>query len=238
MKPYGSALLAYFSGHTAAELIIRRDDGVEALIPAKHYFRGTNEFTPIETAALSQCRGHILDVGAGAGIHTLTLQSMGQEVTALDICTEAVNIMGKRGIRNVHLSDIYAYSGERFDTLLVLGHGIGMTGNLQGLDKFLTHARHLLHSHGQVLLDSLDVAQNHDPENISYHETNRRAGRYIGEVRMQIEYQGVKGPFESWLHVDARTLTVHASLTGWKCEILLEEENGEYLARLEKASQQ
>lgn len=235
MKPYGLALKAYAEGQTAAELIIRRDDGVEAKLPAKHYFRVTDEFTPIENAALSHCRGHILDIGAGAGIHSLALQSTGLDVTALDISPEAVSVMVKRGVNKAQLGDIYTYSGGPFDTLLLLGHGIGMTGDLKGLDKFLTHARHLLNRRGQILLDSMDVAQNHDPENVAYHETNRRAGRYIGEVRMQIEFEGIQAPFESWLHVDSRTLESHARQAGWKCDILIEQENGEYLARFEKA---
>ena len=38
MEPFGKALAAYFEGESEAELILRRDDGEEAAIPASHFF--------------------------------------------------------------------------------------------------------------------------------------------------------------------------------------------------------
>jgi hypothetical protein len=100
------------------------------------------------------------------------------------------------------------------------------------LDKFLIHAQSLIKSDGQILLDSMDVSRSEDEKNLSYHETNRQAGRYIGETRIQMEYRGVTGPFFGWLHVDSITLAECARRAGWCCEVVLEQEGGEYLARL------
>jgi len=49
---------------------------------------------------------------------------------------------------------------------------------------------------------------------------------------MQFEYKGAKGEWYDWLHVDPGTLTEHASQEGWKCEIILKEKEGDYLACL------
>jgi hypothetical protein len=49
---------------------------------------------------------------------------------------------------------------------------------------------------------------------------------------MQIEFAGVRGPFCGWLHVDRQTLAEHAARAGWTCETVLEQESGDYLARL------
>jgi SAM-dependent methyltransferase len=232
MAPYGLALLAYFEGRSAAEVVIRRDDGVEERLPMSPSFRAPADFTPIEAAALERCRGHVLDVGAGSGLHSLALQSRGLTVTAIDIDPQAVAIMAQRGVRVADQADVFEYRGGRFDTLVLLGHGIGFVEDLEGLDRFLAHAHGLLRSDGQMLLHSLDVSRSRDAKHLAYHDANRRAGRYIGEIRMQLEFQGRRGPFFGWLHVDPRTLADHADRTGWSCETVLAQESGEYLARL------
>jgi SAM-dependent methyltransferase len=232
MGPYGAALLSYFAGNTGTALVLHRDDGQEAQLPVSHFFRPPSAFTPIEEVALAHCRGHVLDVGAGTGLHSLVLQQKGFRVTAIDISPEAVEIMARRGVQDVHCADLFEYQGGPFGTVLMMGHGIGMVETLAGLDRFLAHARGWLSAEGQVLLESLDVRVTDDPRNLAYQEANRRAGRYLGEVRMHLEYQGQKGAPRGWLHVDAETLKRQAVRAGWNGEVILTAASGDYLARL------
>jgi len=114
----------------------------------------------------------------------------------------------------------------------MLLHGIGMVETLSGLGRFLRHARNLVKEQGQLLLDSLDVRRTDDPKHLAYQDTNRRAGRYFGEIRMQFEYKGQRGPLFGWLHVDAETLADHAGPAGWQCQMIHQQEDGNYLAQL------
>lgn len=132
----------------------------------------------------------------------------------------------------MHCADILSYVGGPFDTVLILERGLGMVETLAGLDRFLAHARCLVSSSSQMLVDSLDVRVTTDPQNLAYHDANRRAGRYIGEIRIQSEYAGRTGPYFRWLHVDPETLTDHAAAHGWKCDVIAEEPEGNYAARL------
>jgi SAM-dependent methyltransferase len=232
MEPYGMALLAYYEGETNAELIIRRDDGQETPLPVNFFFR--NPSSPIDNAAIDRCIGHVLDIGAGTGLHSKVLQQKSKPVTAIDINPQAVSIMRQQGLMDVHCADIYEFQGGRFDTLLMMGHGIGVVETIAGLDRYLIYAHSLLSNDGQVLLDSLDVRITDDPRDLAYHEANRQAGRYIEEIRMQFEFQGKKGPYCGWLHVDAETLKDHAELAGWRCEVVYQEESGNYLGLLTK----
>jgi len=234
MGPHGAALLAYVRGDAAAELRIRRDDGLVGVLPAAQYFREPAAFTASERSALEACRGQVLDVGAGTGLHSLELQARGFRVTAIDISAVAVEIMRERGVAEARCADVWELEDEGFDTLLMLGHGIGMVETLAGLDRYLAHARGLTRPGGQVLLDSTDVTRTSEPLHLAYHEANRRAGRYVGETRMQLEYAGSRGPFCGWLHVDPATLGEHARRAGWSPEVLLEGDTGEYLARLQR----
>jgi SAM-dependent methyltransferase len=237
MEPYGAALRSYFAGDTSASLTLHLDDGLEIQLPVSHFSRGPSTFTPIEEAALAHCKGHVLDVGAGTGLHSLVLQQKGLRVTAIDISPEAVGIMAHRGVQDVQCAHLFEYQGGPFDTILMMGHGIGMVETLAGLDRFLAHAQGWMfgEGEGQVLLDSLDVRVTDDPRNLAYHEANRRAGRYIGEVRMNLDYQGLQGPQYGWLLVDPETLKRQAVKAGWNCEVILTAASGDYLARLTNA---
>lgn len=232
MAPHGLALKAFFEGETTAQLLLRRDDGLESPIPVSFFFREPADFSALELAALERCRGRILDVGAGSGLHSLVLQARGHEVTALDVSAEAVEIMRRRGVRDVRRGDVFDFRGGPFDTLLLLGHGIGIAGDLAGLGRLLDHARALIRDGARLLVHSLDPARTDDPTHLAYHEANRQRGRYCGEVRMQLEYGGVAGPYHGWLHVDSRTLGERAEAAGWRSEVVLELANGEYLASL------
>jgi SAM-dependent methyltransferase len=235
MAPYGLALRAYNEGETDSLIVIRRDDGFESPLPAAIFFRSPEQFLKIEEAALERCRGRVLDIGAGTGIHSLVLQSRGLSVTAVDINPQAAEIMVERGVRDVQVVDVLSFRGGPYDTLLLLGRGIGMAEDLDGLDGFLSHARQLVTDTGQLLINSLDVRKTDEPSNLKYHDANRRAGRYVGQTRVQFVFQGTTGPFCGWLHVDAETLAERATESGWACEILLVEDSGDYIACLTPA---
>ena len=233
MKPYGLALLDYYNGNSEAIFTIHRSDGEISDRPASIFFRTITDIR-IEQVALESCRGSVLDVGAGTGLHSLYLQNQGLSVCAIDISPEACEIMRKRGINNVHCTDILDFVAEPFDTLLVLGRTIGMVENTDGLDFFLKAIHRLVKQDGQVLLNSVDVTCTSNPIDLAYREANRQAGRYIGEIRMYFEYKGLKGPVHGWLHIDSETLADHSDEASWSCHILVKEEDGNYLAKLTK----
>jgi SAM-dependent methyltransferase len=232
MTPQGLALKAYFEGDRGVQLTVRRDDGVEYALPVSHFFRAPADFTPLEASALERCRGRVLDIGAGSGLHSLALQERGLAVTALEISPEAVAVMIRRGVRDARCADIFQFTEGPFDSLLMLGHGIGITEDLTGLERYLELARRLLAPGGRLLLDSTDVRRSDDPRHLAYQEANRQAGRYAGEIRMQLEFAGQRGPYCGWLHVDPETLAERAARAGWSCEVVLEEPAWGYLACL------
>lgn len=237
MKPYGLALSDYERGNLSATLIIYRDDGWREELSASTFFRQPQEYE-LERTALDLCSGHVLDVGAGTGVHTLFLQERGTPVCAIDISTEAVQIMKRRGVLDVRRADILSFEDGEFDTVIMMGHGIGVVGNIRGLVSFLERVPELLKANGQILLTSLDVRGTGDPTHLEYQQQNLNSGRYFGEVRLQFAYRGMRGPSFGWLHIDAETLRSYASQTGWNCEVVQQQQDGNYLARLNRLHSQ
>ena len=228
--PLGAALLDYLAGTTDGHIVVHSDITDDEAMSVVHFFRTGDAFSGLEQTALAQCRGRVLDVGAGAGSHALALQARGLEVTALDVSAGAADVMRRRGVRNVCQSDIMHFKGGKFDTLLMLMNGIGLAGTLDGLAAFLEHAQTLLNPGGQILLDSADILYMYEDEEGGYWiDLN---GPYHGEVTYQMCYLNQCGEPFPWLFVSYDLLAEYAAAAGYTCECLFTDENEQFLARL------
>jgi 2-polyprenyl-3-methyl-5-hydroxy-6-metoxy-1,4-benzoquinol methylase len=121
------------------------------------------------------------------------LQNRGFNVVPIDISPEAIEVIRKKGIKNAECVNIYDFRGQKFDTLLMLMHRIGIVENLAGLNRFLNHARSLINPKGRLIFDSLDVRCSNRPDDLEYQTRNRSLNRYFGEMHMQFEYKGMMG---------------------------------------------
>lgn len=221
----GTAIYDFYFNDAKAKLWVHDLHGpkVEMQIPV--YFRHPSSMPELEQMALKECRGKVLDIGAGAGSHALTLQEQGFDVTALDISPKATEVMHHRGVKNVVCGDVYGYTEAKYDTLLLLMNGIGLTATLDGLRKFLAHAKDLIDAAGQLIFDSSNVAY-------LFEESVPEDAGYYGEIRCRYEYKQKKTDWFTWLYVDQETLQRIATAEGWLFEKLFEDEEDQYLARL------
>jgi 2-polyprenyl-3-methyl-5-hydroxy-6-metoxy-1,4-benzoquinol methylase len=225
--PHGAALLDCFRGDRSAMLICHQD-GARDDVPASFWLRETMD--PLEALALDLSCGHVLDVGAGAGLHALELQRRGLRVTAIDIASECIAIMRERGVRDAQLADLYAFNGGPFDTIVCLCNGLDKVGRLADLPKFLDRMRCLLAPGGQLLADSFDLRIGADDARLAELSAKEAAGRYFGEIDLHFEYKGRRGAPFSTLQVDYQTLERVCASKGWRCE-LIDSAGGHYLAR-------
>ncbi|MBB5394265.1 bifunctional 2-polyprenyl-6-hydroxyphenol methylase/3-demethylubiquinol 3-O-methyltransferase UbiG [Mucilaginibacter sp. AK015] len=221
---FGQALFDHFKGNGRSKLWINNTYGAKEEMPVDVYFRTENEMPDLELLALSRCSGKVLDIGAGAGSHTLLLQERGLAVTALDISELAVTIMLQRGVKQAVPGNIFDYRDEKFDTLLLLMNGIGLCGTIQKLRLFLQHAKVILNEGGTLMFDSSDIAY--------LYEGNLPAAGYYGELSYQYVYKGQKTDWFKWLYIDQQTLQQVAAQEGWVTAFLFDDGMDQYLARL------
>ncbi len=232
MKLYGLALKDYLNGNKSAQVTIIRDDDNRVLLPVNGFFRCATEFE-IDRIALEHCRDKVLDIGAGTGEHTLYLQKQSYDVTAMDISSDACEVMQLRGVNRVICENIWTWNTiVKFDTLLILGRSIGLVENLEGFEKFLNLAKRILSPNGQVLLNSLDVRCTDDRNNLDYQKRNIKAGKYFGEIRMRFEYACHISEYTNHLHIDPETLGRLAKKNNWDVDYLYTDNGGNYLVKL------
>ena len=230
----GQALLDYHRGAAKATLTVHCSAADDEPLPASYFFRTLLQMPELERQALDESRGRVLDLGAGAGCHSLELQSRGFEVKAVDVSFGAVQVMAERGVNTVARHDLFAARAPSelpYDTILLLMNGLGLTGSLEGLDKFLAHARTMLAPGGQILATSSDVRYLYEDEDGAL--LLNLNGPYYGEVEYTLSYEGRSGAPFPWLFVDAALLNDAAEAAGYTADFLGEDDNEQYLVRLQ-----
>jgi SAM-dependent methyltransferase len=227
---FGTALTDYQKGMYTEDLFTHSSIAGEDVLPLPYLFRSYKQMPAIEQKALQEAKGTILDIGAGAGSHALYLQEQQKDVTAIDISKGAVMTCKNRGLQKAAQRDIWGLTNQKFDTLLVLMNGAGICGSLKRLGPFLDHLKKLLTAKGQILIDSSDLIYLFENEKGEFWIDSEAA--YYGEVSFQMAYKNQKtAPFD-WLYVDFNTLKRCANFNGLQCELLLEGDNYDYLAKL------
>lgn len=221
----GKAISGYFEGDKTSKLWINNTYGEPDEMPLDYYFRDKLNMPELEHFALEHCRGKILDIGAAAGAHSLILQDLKQEVTALDISPLLAKTLKMRGINNVIEGNIFNLDPAiKYDSLLLLMNGIGISQSISGLDLLLSKLKSLLAKNGQILFDSSDVSYLYNEE--------LPQDKYHGEIEYQYEYKGEKGEWFSWLYVDFETIRKAATKQNLKAELLAQDEDEHFLCRL------
>lgn len=227
IDPLGQAISDYYFQQAPGKLWIHNTYGPKEEMPVRAYFRSYDNMPELEHTALQLCRGRILDIGAGAGTHAAWLQEQQYDVTALEISALSCAVMKARGIEKIIQRDIFDYHTEPYHTLLLLMNGIGLTGTLDGLRRFLQQAAKLLLPGGQLIFDSSDVAYVYE-----YNLPDLK--HYYGEIAYRYEYKRKKSAWFNWLYVDRFTLSALAAEEGWQYELITEDDHGQYLVRLKK----
>lgn len=229
--PLGQAIYNYsfLNDNTPIKVLSQVVEDEE--LPPDYFFRSYNEMPRLERIALKQTRGKVLDIGAGAGCHSLYLQKSGKDVTALEISELCCNVLEKRGITKIANTDILSFSGERFDTILMLMNGLGVAKNISGLKELLSHLKNLMPPNGKILVDSSDLIYLFEEENGSF-LLDINSKNYYGEIEYQLKYKNIIGETYSWLFADNVILFEIAEELGYQTKIIDFGPHYDYLAEL------
>ena len=226
----GRAIWDYFYQENPEDL--QTETSISELddLPVSYLFRNYKEMNALEQKALDLSFGKVLDVGAGAGSHSLYLQNKRNlEVTALDISPKSIEICKARGVKNAVCEDFLKFSDSKFDTILLLMNGTGIFQSLKNLDQYLQKLKNLISENGQILLDSTDILYMYDQDDDG--GVLVPATGYYGELDYYIHYKGESELPMKWLYLDFNTLKNAAIANGFKIQKIKQLDDS-YLAKL------
>lgn len=228
--PMGAAIYDYHKTGEADTLIVHSSMFEDDEIPVEDLFRQIGQMSELEQMAMHLATGKILDVGAGAGCHSLALKKLGKDVVAVDISPLSVKAMQEMGLdaREINFYD-ESYT-EKFDTVLMLMNGTGIIGTLDNIANYFARLKQILNPGGKVLIDSSDLRYLFEEEDGSL--MIDLADEYYGQLDYQMEYKGILGEPFDWLYLDFQTLAYYAEENGFRAELISEGEHYDYLAAL------
>lgn len=228
----GKAIWDYYHHENPEDLQTETSISELDELPVDYLFRDFDEMNEIEQKALQLARGKVLDIGAGAGSHSLYLQDEKKlDVVALDISPKSIEICQLRGVKNAVCKNMLDFSGETFDTIVLLMNGTGIFESLAKIDIYLQKLYTLLNKNGQILIDSTDILYMFDRDEDG--GVYIPAGGYYGELDYVVHYKGESEDPIKWLYLDFTTLQNAAENNGFKVEKVLQSEDS-FLAKLIK----
>jgi len=229
---FGKAMLDYQTNNNPENIYTETSLSEIDEMAVSYLFRSYYDMPKIEQTALQLTKGKVLDVGCGAGSHSLYLQNEKKmEVYAIDISSHAITTCKLRGINNVFVQDVMQLKGQKFDTILLLMNGAGMCGRLNRIIPFLKKLKSMLSPLGQILLDSSDIIYMFD-EDENGEKWIPAISNYYGEVIFNITYKNEKEvPFD-WMYIDYNTLQRASHASGLKCTLIEKGDHYDYLAKL------
>lgn len=230
----GTALMDYYNGNYSEDIITETNISEEDELPLPYLFRTFKEMPKIEQKALKAVKGKTLDVGCGAGSHSLYLQEKDLEVMAIDTSKGAIEVCKLRGVENAKNIDLLQLKNEAFDTIILLMNGTGIFQNLENTSKYLQHLKSLLSPSGQILIDSSDLRYMYDPT--AEGGILVPADRYYGELEFTMRYKNLESESFEWLYLDEKTFENICTLNNLNFEVIARGDNFDYLGRITVAN--
>ncbi|WP_378185336.1 class I SAM-dependent methyltransferase [Aquimarina sp. W85] len=231
----GEALKDFTSKNSSLQAITVISPGFDDdSIPISYLFRTLDQMPKVEQKALALSYGKVLDVGCGAGSHSLILQDYYKlDVEAIDISAGAIEVSKKRGILKAHQQNLFELQETKFDTIIMLMNGSGIIGQLSNIDRFFEHIKTILNPNGQLLLDSSDLAYLYTDDDGGFWVDATAA--YYGEMKYKMKYKNLETDWFDWLYIDYTTLQNAANANGFVCNIIHTGKNNDYLAQIKIA---
>ena len=236
---FGQQLLAQFNSETrTAELIEREDKFIDTGSEAGMYFFDYEQWSPVEQKAISQVKGRVLDIGCGAGRHSLYLQQKGFEVTAIDNSPGAIEVCKLRGLKNAlakSIAEIDDFEPNSFDTVLMMGNNFGLFGDAENAKLLLKKLYRITSADAQVIAGTRNPYKTDSPEHLEYHEFNRQRGRMPGQIKMRVRYRKIVGEWFDYLFVSPEEMQDIVADTNWRIKDLMESGDANYFAVISKS---
>jgi SAM-dependent methyltransferase len=235
---YGQQLLAQFNSKTpTAEFIERDDNYLDTGSYAGTYFSEYEQWSALERQIIEQAKGRVLDIGCGAGRHSLYLQQKGFDVVGIDNSPGAIEVCKLRGLKNGivrPIADVAEFDPNSFDTILMLGNNFGLFGNADNSKLILRKFSRITFPQAQIIAGTLNPYKTDVPEHLEYLEFNRQRGRMPGQIKMRVRYGKAVGEWFDYLFVSPQEMEQIIENTDWQIKEIIDSSESKYYAIIGK----
>jgi len=234
---FGQKLWAAYKGEEVFE-IVERDDGLINAMKIAGYFSDYEDWPPIEQEAMQSVKGRVLDVGCGAGRHSLYLQKKGFDVLGIDISPLAIKVCKSRGLEKAKVMSLEEarFEPSSFDTIIMMGGNFGLFCSFTKARKLLKRFHKMTSKYAIIIATSRDPYKTDDLAHLEYHERNRQKGRMCGQVRIRSRFRKYVGKWFDYLLVSRDEMKQILLDTGWRVREFLNGKDSNYVAIIEKTA--
>jgi SAM-dependent methyltransferase len=235
---FGRALMDWVRGESDPEIYERDDGFVDIGAGPELFLAEFRRWPSSERQAMRYVRGHVIDVGCGAGRVALYIQERGFDVVGLDSSPLAVEATRRRGVRQTWCTPIeeLTRSIDTFDTIVLFGNNFGIFGSPIRTRKVLTDWAARTGPGTRILAQSVNPYSGGAPAlDRSYCVRNKERGRFPGQCRLRVRYHSLATPWFPWLFFARSDMGALVRGTGWHVRrILGAQPSDSYVGVLEK----
>jgi SAM-dependent methyltransferase len=181
-------------------------------------------------------KGRVLDIGCGAGRHSLYLQKMGFDVLGIDSSPLAIKVCKLRGLKRARVMSIEElnFKPNSFDTVIMLGSNFGLFGSFEKARRLLKKLHKMTSGNGLIIASTRDTYKTDNADHLEYHQLNKEKGRMAGQLRVRIRFRKCVGSWFDYLIVSKKEMEEILKGTGWKIREFIDSGDSGYIAVIEK----
>ena len=239
---FGKHILAQYKALSkgepvTAEIVERDDNYIDFGSISRMYFSDYDEWFETERRIVEMAKGRVLDVGCGAGRHSIYLQEKGFDVTGIDNSPGAIEVCKLRGLKksvNYSIDEIEKFKPGSFETILMLGNNFGLFGGPNRAKEILEKMHRITAPDAQIVVGTLNPYLTDDEAHLKYQKRNAKLGRMTGQIRLRIRYGIYLGEWFDYLFVSPEEMETILNDTDWRVKEFFGKDEVRYFAVIEK----
>ncbi|PTD93545.1 hypothetical protein C9439_07260 [archaeon SCG-AAA382B04] len=232
---FGRYLLDYYKGKDCFE-ITEREDGFISCTPIERYFRGYFSWPDSERIAIRYAKGKVLDIGCGAGRHSLFLQRNNLNVLGIDPSDKAIEVSNARGVKKtkkIGYKQVEDLKGS-FDTILLLGNNFGLFENPKKAIKMLNRLYSITNNKGIILSGSRNPYETKNETNLEYFKKNRQKGKLLGQLKLRLKYREKTSDWFNFMLVSPKEMKQIFDKTKWSFKKIIKKNKKDFVGLFKK----